>query len=83
MSRISIDVSPEEHRKLKAIAALKGKSMKDYLLEGKIDIGAGDEEKALVELEALLDARIDHHGESQLKGRSSASAILQDILESR
>ena len=37
MSRISIDVSTEEHRKLKAFAALQGKSMKDYLLEGKLD----------------------------------------------
>ncbi|MDP4779370.1 MAG: hypothetical protein NWS16_03965 [Akkermansiaceae bacterium] len=81
MSRISIDVSPEEHRKLKAIAALKGKSMKDYLLEGKFDAGADDQEKALVELEALLDARLEHYGKSQLKGRSSASAILQDTLE--
>ena len=43
MSRISIDVSPEEHRKLKAIAALKGKTMKDYLLEGKIDLGRDEE----------------------------------------
>lgn len=83
MSRISIDVSPEEHRKLKAIAALKGKSMKDYLLEGKIDRGADDHEKVLVELEALLDARLEHHGKSGLKGRSSPSAILQDALERR
>jgi uncharacterized protein (DUF1778 family) len=32
MSRISIDVTPEEHQKLKAMAALKGKSIKDYVL---------------------------------------------------
>jgi len=83
MSRISIDVSPEEHRKLKAIAALRGKSMKEYLLEGKMALGPDDQEKALVELEALLDARIDHHGKSGVKGRSSAGAILQDVLEGR
>jgi Antitoxin ParD len=83
MSRISIDVSPEEHRKLKAIAALRGKSMKDYLLEGKMVLGPANHEKALVELEALLDARINHHGESRLKGRPSAGAILQDILDRR
>jgi hypothetical protein len=47
--------------KLVAIAALKGKSMKDYLLEGKIDLGADDQEKALVALEALLDSRSGHH----------------------
>lgn len=83
MSRISIVVCPEEHRKLKAIAALKGKSMKEYLLEGKLDLGPDDQEKVLVELEALLDARIDHRGGCRLKGRPSASAILQDTLERR
>lgn len=83
MSRISIDVSPEEHRKLKAIAALKGKTIKDYLLEGKIDFGRDDPQDALAELEALLDERISHHGQSALKGRSSASAILEDALKAR
>jgi uncharacterized protein (DUF1778 family) len=33
VSRISIDVSDEEHRKLKAMAALKGQSLKDFLLQ--------------------------------------------------
>jgi hypothetical protein len=81
MSRISIDVSPDEHKKLKALAALQGKTMKDYLLEGKISPEHSDEMKALAELEALLDKRIEHHRTSGLKGRSSASAILQDVLE--
>ena len=33
MSRISIDVTPEEHSKLKAPAALSGKSMREFVLE--------------------------------------------------
>lgn len=81
MSRISIDVSVEEHRKIKAIAALKGKTIKDYLLEGKIDLVEDDHAKALGELETLLDERIAHHGKSPMKGRSSATAILQDTLK--
>ena len=32
MSRISIDVTDSEHKKLKALAALKGRSIKDYVL---------------------------------------------------
>ncbi len=79
MSRISIDVSPEDHRKLKALAALQGKSMKDYLLEGKISPAEPDED--LAKLESLLDDRINHHKKSGLKGRSSAKAILQDIQD--
>ena len=57
--------------------------MKDYLLEGKIDLGGDDPQGALAELEALLDERISHHGKSALKGRSSASAILEDTLKPR
>ena len=81
MSRISIDVSAEDHKKLKALAALQGKTIKAYLLEGKINPVDDDQEKALADLESLLDERIRKHGESQAGGRSSASAILEDVLE--
>jgi hypothetical protein len=59
MSRISIDVTREEHQKLKALAALKGRSIKDYVIERTLG-GEGDrcEASALKELEALLDGRI-------------------------
>ena len=59
MSRISIDVTTEEHQKLKAMAALQGKSIKDYVIERTLgadqDPGAA---VALAELESLLDERI-------------------------
>ena len=60
MSRISIDVTLEEHKKLKAMAALQGKTIKDYVLERALIDPAGDEVEALAQLEALLDSRIDH-----------------------
>ena len=41
MSRISIDVTTEEHQKLKAVAALKGLSIKEYVLERTL--GDGEE----------------------------------------
>ena len=56
MSRISIDVTAEEHQKLKAVAALKGMSIKEYVLERTL--GGGGEAEALKELDALLDQRI-------------------------
>lgn len=59
MSRISIDVTPEEHKKLKTIAALKGKSIKEYVIERTLGFSVDeDEESALRELELLLDERI-------------------------
>lgn len=38
MGRISIDVTDDEHKKLKAMAALRGKSIKDYVLERTLAI---------------------------------------------
>jgi ParD-like antitoxin of type II ParDE toxin-antitoxin system len=57
MSRISIDVTKGEHRKLKAMAALRGQSIKDYVLERTLGAGEADS-AALQELEELLDNRI-------------------------
>jgi hypothetical protein len=59
MSRISIDVTTEEHKKLKALAALQGKSIKDYVIERTLGLDEDTGEAvALGELEALLDARM-------------------------
>jgi hypothetical protein len=59
MSRISIDVTPEEHQKLKAVAALQGRSIKEYVIERTLG-AAGDKEQemALEALESLLDEHI-------------------------
>ncbi|WP_269525276.1 hypothetical protein [Coraliomargarita parva] len=55
--RISIDVTPEQHKRLKAIAALSGKSLKDYVLERTLP---DDEDGvALRELEAFLETRVE------------------------
>jgi hypothetical protein len=59
MNRISIDVTSEEHQKLKAMAALQGKSIKDYVIERTLGADKDPSEAAaLEELEALLDERI-------------------------
>lgn len=55
MSRISIDVTKEQHNRLKAVAALSGKSLKDYVLEKTLPYG---DEEAMQELETLLQPRI-------------------------
>ena len=59
MSRISIDVTAREHQKLKAMAALQGKSIKDYVIERTLGLDEDrSEAAALKELEVLLDTRI-------------------------
>lgn len=57
MTRISIDVTEEEHKKLKTIAALHGQSIKDYVLERTIGTDQVSD-AALQELEKLIDSRI-------------------------
>jgi len=59
MSRISIDVTSEEHQRLKALAALRGKSIKEFVLDSTLGNTEDDEEKAMNELLALLDGRIE------------------------
>jgi hypothetical protein len=54
MKRISIEVTEQQSHRLKAMAALQGKSIKDFVLASTIGT---DEGKALAELEALLRER--------------------------
>ncbi len=72
MSRISIDVTPEEHKKLKAVAALKGQSIKDYVLDRTLGDVAKPDDEALTELVALLDGRVRH---SEKEGASPRTVI--------
>lgn len=70
MSRISIDVTEEEHKRLKALAALKGVTLKDYLLKSALDAPEEDEEAALEKLEAFLQARVRRSEEEGVSSRS-------------
>lgn len=59
MSRISIEVTPEQHHRLKAVAALRGQSIKDFILSQSIP-GQGDGlENPLDALESFLQKRIN------------------------
>ena len=62
MSRLSIEVTPEQHQQLKAIAALHGQTLKDYILERTLPhlppIESLSEQEALQRLETFLRPRI-------------------------
>ena len=61
MPRLSIDISTEEHRQLKAIAALNGQSIKDYVVTRTLhgdDQSNDTADEALNELRALLENRL-------------------------
>jgi hypothetical protein len=59
MNRISIEISPEEHKRLKALAALEGQSIEEFVLCRTLAAARGsDEEQAVLALEAILEERI-------------------------
>ena len=60
MSRLSIEVTPEQHQQLKAIAALHGQTLKAYILDRTLPRlpPSFSEEETLQRLEAFLRPRI-------------------------
>ena len=81
MSRISIDVTEDEHRRLKALAALKGVSLKDYLLKNALDSSEEDEEQALAELENFLDDRVRKAKSGKISKRKVGDIFKQAYRE--
>jgi uncharacterized protein (DUF1778 family) len=69
MSRLTIDVTEQQHQTLKAMAALEGKSIKQYTLER---LFPSDEDQALQELKALLRDRMAEAERGELDERSIA-----------
>lgn len=74
MPRLSIDISQEDHQKLKAIAALKGQSLKDYVLGRALgDAPALDdmsEDQAFMALANFLEPRVEQARRGELSGKS-------------
>ncbi len=75
MSRLTIDITDQQHQSLKALAAFQGKTIKQYALE-RLFPGDTDADQAWQELKTLLEVRIDN----ALAGKISAKSM-DDILE--
>ena len=78
MSRLTIDVTDQQHQALKAKAALEGKTIKEYAIE-RLFPSAADEEQAMQELKALLQTRLS---EAQRGGAvaKSATEIAEEVF---
>ena len=74
MPRLSIDISPEQHQKLKAIAALKGQSIKEYVLDRALgdapSLEGLNEDEAFRVLADFLRHRIAQARRGQLSTKS-------------
>ncbi|MFZ3585535.1 antitoxin [Loktanella sp. DJP18] len=76
MPRLSIDLTSEEHQKLKAIAALQGKSIKDFVLKRTLgDAPVRDnmnEAEAVAALSDFLRPRIEQARRGELSSKTIA-----------
>ena len=75
MSRLTIDMTDQQHQSLKALAALQGKTIRQYAIERLFPGKAGSDE-AWEELKTLLRTRID----AVLAGKVSAKSV-DEILD--
>jgi len=84
MSRLSIEVTPEQHQRLKAIAALHGQTLKDYILERTLpDLPESEslsEEEALERLDAFLHTRIAEAERREIV-TNSVEQIFSDVRD--
>lgn len=78
MSRLTVDLTDQQHQTLKALAALQDKTIKDYVLD-KLFPGDATGDQAWQELKALLEARIQEGLAGRVSPRSVAE-ILDDEL---
>lgn len=76
MSRLTIDVTEQQHQTLKALAALEGKTIKQYTLERLFPV---DEQQAMQELRALLQSRLAE-AEDNKDSTSTAAEISEEVI---
>ncbi|AUG51484.1 antitoxin [Thalassospira marina] len=76
MSRLTIDITDQQHQSLKAMAALQGKTIKQYALE-RLFPDHADTDKAWHDLKSLLENRIN----DGLAGKVTAKSIDEIVDE--
>ena len=78
MSRLTIDISDQQHQSLKALAALQGKTIKQYAIE-RLFPASGGQDEAWWELKALLGQRIADGLAGEVSNKSIASIVDEEI----
>ena len=76
--RLSIDITPEQHQFLKAAAAMKGESIKDYVL--KRTLPDAQEQQALKKFEEFLSPRIQAAKKDKIS-IETVDTIFDKVLE--
>lgn len=77
MSRLTIEVTPEQHQRIKVMAAMQGQSIKDYVITRVLSDEQAAETAAWEQLKVLLAERID-----DVRMRGTSPKTVQEITES-
>lgn len=80
MSRLTIDISDQQHQSLKALAALQGKTIKQYALE-RLFPGDLEADQTWQELKALLGARVNDGLAGKLSTKSVGEILDEELAE--
>jgi len=82
MSRLTIDITDQQHQSLKALAALQGKTIKQYALE-RLFPGDEDAERAWDELKTLINTRVNEGLAGRLSTKTVGEILDEEIPEGR
>ncbi|MBB4728098.1 antitoxin [Xanthomonas arboricola] len=82
MSRLTIDLSDQQHQSLKALAALQGKTIKQYALE-RLFPGDLNANQAWQELKTLLGGRVEEGLAGNVSTRSISTILYEEFAEGR
>jgi len=78
MGRLTIDMTDQQHQSLKALAALQGKSIKQYALERLLPV-SGEGEQAWSELKVMLTKRIEDGLNGSLSSKSFDEIVDEEL----
>lgn len=81
MSRLTIEISPKQHQHIKALAAMEGQSIKDYVLQRLIPKTNNDEDD-YAKFKSFIKDRIVAADNGELSSRT-AQQIADDVLGKR
>ena len=77
MSRLTIEVTPEQHQRIKVMAAMQGQTIKDYVIDRVLAEEEKEEQAAWEQLKVLLSERLD-----DARKRGTSPKTVQEITES-
>jgi len=78
MSRLTIDITDQQHQSLKALAALQGKTIKQYALERLFPSDANGDQ-AWRELQVLLAERIAQGLAGNVSAKSIGATVDEEL----